>query len=179
MVTSAKLRHCAKFCADRSNRCGDIMISLFFKMAAAAILEFLATVCKTVRSMLSVRCPVCLSVSLSVCSVRALWPNDWTDQDETRRAGRPRAWPHCVRWGPSSPSPKGAQPPIYGPYQLRPNGCMDQDVTWHGARPRPRRLCIRWGPRSPPQKGAEAPNFRPVFIVAKRLDGCNFYLAWW
>jgi len=110
MVTSAKLRHCAKFCADRSNRCGDIMISLFFKMAAAAILEFLATVCKTVRSMLSVRCPVCLSVSLSVCSVRALWPNDWTDQDETRRAGRPRAWPHCVRWGPSSPPPKGHSP---------------------------------------------------------------------
>jgi len=25
-------------------------------------------------------------------------------------AGRPRPWPHCVRWGPRSPSPKGAHP---------------------------------------------------------------------
>jgi len=31
--------------------------------------------------MLSVRCPVCLSVCLSVCSVRALWPNGWTDHE--------------------------------------------------------------------------------------------------
>ena len=60
--------------------------------------------------------------------------------------------PHCVRWGPSSPSPKEAQPPpILGPYLLRPNGCMDQDVTWYVGRPRPRRLCVRWEPRSPPQ----------------------------
>jgi len=71
----------------------------------------------------SVRC-------LSVCDVRALCPNDWTDQDETWHAGRPRPWPHCVRWKPSSPSRKRAQPPIFGPYLLRPNGYMDQDVTW-------------------------------------------------
>ena len=57
---------------------------------------------------------VVLSVCLSVCDVRALWPNGWTDQYETWNAGRPRPWPHCVRWGPSSPSPKGAQPPIFG-----------------------------------------------------------------
>jgi len=41
---------------------------------------------------------VCLSVSLSVCNVRALWPNGWTDQDKTWHLGRPRSWPHCVRW---------------------------------------------------------------------------------
>jgi len=29
-----------------------------------------------------------------------------------------------VRWGPSSPSPKGAQSPIFGQC-LCPNGCMD------------------------------------------------------
>ena len=28
----------------------------------------------------------CLSVYLSVCNVRALWPNGWADQDETWRA---------------------------------------------------------------------------------------------
>jgi len=44
--------------------------------------RFWATVCKTVRPMLSVRCLSCLSV-LSVCDVRALWPIGWTDQDET------------------------------------------------------------------------------------------------
>jgi len=46
-----------------------------------------------------------------VCDVGVLWPNGWPDQDETWRAGRPRPWPHCVRWEPSSPSPKGAQRP--------------------------------------------------------------------
>jgi len=69
--------------------------------------DFWATVCKTVRPMLSDRRPV-LSV-LSVCNVGALWPNGWMDQNETWRGGRPRRWPHCVRWGPSSPTPKGAQ----------------------------------------------------------------------
>ena len=33
--------------------------------------------------------------------------NGWTDQDETWRPGTPQTWPHCVRWGPSSSSPKG------------------------------------------------------------------------
>jgi len=70
---------------------------------------FWATVCKTVRPMLLDRCLSVLSVKVGV-----LWPNGWTDQDETGHGGRPRPRPHCVRWGPSSPSPKGAQPPILG-----------------------------------------------------------------
>jgi len=102
-------------------------------------------------------CPVCPVLScLSVCDVRALWPNGWTDQDETWHAGRPRPWPHCVRWGVGtqlSLLQRGTASPTFGPYLLRPNGCMDQDVTWYGARPRPRRLCVRWGPRSPAPKG--------------------------
>jgi len=67
--------------------------------------------------------------------------------------------PHCVRWGPSFPSPKGTQPPIFGPYLLWPNGWMDKDATWYGDRPRPRRLSVRWGLSSPPQKGGRAPQF--------------------
>jgi len=59
----------------------------------------------------------CLSVC-PVCNVRALWPNGWTDQDETWLAGRPRPWPHCVRWGPSSSSSKGAQPPNFWPISV-------------------------------------------------------------
>ena len=124
--------------------------------------------------MLSVRC---LSVCLSVCNVRALWPNGWTDQDETWHAGRPQPWPHCVRWGPSSPFPKGAQLPIFGPYLLQPNGCMDQDGTWYGARPRPRRLCVRWGPHSPFPKRGWSPSqifFRLTFgrPFVKRFTLC-------
>ena len=56
-----------------------------------------------------------------------LWPNGWMDEAATWHAGRPRSWPHCVRWEPSSPSPKRGTPPVFGPYLLRPNGCMDQD----------------------------------------------------
>jgi len=36
---------------------------------------------------------------VSVCNVGVFWPNGWIDQDETRREGRPRPWPHGVRWG--------------------------------------------------------------------------------
>jgi len=67
---------------------------------------------------------------------------------------------HCVRWVPSSPSPKKAtEPPIFGPCLLCPNGWMDEDPTWYGGRPRPKRYCVRWGPSSPPQKGQSPPHF--------------------
>jgi len=126
----------------------------------------------------TVVCPV-LSC-MSVCDVGVLWPNGLTDRDETRHAGRTRPWPHCVRNGPSSFSPKGAQPPpIFVPYPLGPNDCIDQDATWCGGRPRPRRLWDRWEPHFPsPKRGRSLPpNFRPMFIVAKRLDGSRWYVA--
>jgi len=34
------MRHHAKCCADRSNRCREIVILKFFRMSAAAILDF-------------------------------------------------------------------------------------------------------------------------------------------
>jgi len=78
-------------------------------------LGFWANVCKTARPMLSDRC-------LYACNVGVLWPNGWMDQDEISHGGRPQPWPHCVRWKPSSRSPKGAQPPpIFGPCLLWPN----------------------------------------------------------
>ena len=124
---------------------------------------------------------VCLS-RLSVCpvcNVRALWLNGCTDQNETWYAGRPWPWPHCVRWGPSSFSPKGHSPPIFDPYLLRPNGCMGQDVNWYRARPRHRRLCVRWGPSPSTKRGrSPLPNFRPISIVAKRLDASKCHLVW-
>jgi len=57
------------------------------------------------RSVVFLSCPV--------CDIGILWPNGWTDQDETWHAGRPRPQPHCVRWGPSSPFPKGGGAPNF------------------------------------------------------------------
>ena len=55
------------------------------------------------------------TVVCPVCDIGELWPNGWTDQDETPQAGRPWPWSHCVRWVPMSPSRKGAEPPNFRP----------------------------------------------------------------
>jgi len=44
-----------------------------------------------------------------------LWPNGWMDYDATWYGDRHRPRRLCVRWGPSSPSPKrGQSPQIFG-----------------------------------------------------------------
>ena len=113
---------------------------------------FWATVCKTVRPTLSDRC---LSVC-SICNVGVLWPNGRTDQDETWHEGRPRSWPHCVRWGPSSPPPKGhspTQPPNFRSISVV--------AKWLDGS----RCHLVWRKDS-----AQA-------TVAKRLDGSRWHLA--
>jgi len=70
------------------------------------VVRFCGTVCKTVHPMLSDRCPVC-----PVCDVGVLWPNGWTDQDETWHTGRPQPRPHFVTWGSSSLHGKGHSSP--------------------------------------------------------------------
>jgi len=101
--------------------------------------------------------------------------------DGTWRGDRPQPKRLCIRWGPSPPPKKAAEPPpIFGPFLLWPNSWMHQDATWYGGRPWPRRHCVRWGPSSAiPKKGAEPPpNFRPMSIVAKLLHGSRWHLAW-
>ena len=131
---------------------------------------FWATVSKTVCPMLSFHC---LSV-LSVCNFGVLWPNRWTDQDETRLTGRPRTWPHCVRWGPSSPP---LNPPIFGPYLLWPNRWMDRGCTWHGGRPQPRRLCVRWGPSLLPKRAEPSPQFSAHFCCGQMAGRIKMALS--
>ena len=80
--------------------------------------SFWATVCKTVRPMLSDRC---LSVCLSVCDVGVLWPNGWMDQNETWHGGRPRLLSHCVRWELISPMEMGTEAPTLEIYGSRPS----------------------------------------------------------
>ena len=92
-----------------------------------------------------------------VCDVGVLWPTDWMDQDETWHAGRSRPWPHCVRWGPSSPSPHGAQP------QFSAHICCGQVAGWIKM---PLGMEVGLGsgdfvlnedPAPPPQKGGRVP----------------------
>jgi len=60
--------------------------------------------------------------------------------------------------GTQLPLPKGAQPPIFGPYLLSQNGWMDQEATWYGKRLRPRLHCARCGPSSPSPKRGHSPS---------------------
>ena len=55
--------------------------------------------------------------------------------------------------GTQLPSPKGAQPPIFGPYLLWLNGCMDQDATWYGGRPQPEDFVLDGNPDPSPKMG--------------------------
>ena len=56
--------------------------------------------------------------SLTQFSDHLLWPYGCMYPGTIWYGGRPRPRRHCVRWGPSSRSPKGAQPPIFGQYSL-------------------------------------------------------------
>jgi len=138
-------------------------------MTFAADKAFWATVCKTVRPMLSDRCPV--------CNVGVLWPNGWTDQDETWHADRPRPWPHCVRRGPSSPPQRGTAP------QFSAHICCGQMAGWIKM---PLGIQVNLGPSDIVLNGDPAPlpkrgrgrNFRPMYIVAKRMDGSRCHFVW-
>jgi len=126
---------------------------------------------KTFRPMLSVPLSVCPVLSCPVCDIGVLWPNSWMDQDETWQGGRPRPWPHCVRWEPSSPTANGNSP------QLLAHVCCGQMAGWIKMP-----LCIEVGlnpgdfvlnenPAPLPKKG-------PMSVVAKCLDGSRIYLVW-
>jgi len=119
--------------------------------------SFWATVYKTVRD----------------CDVGALWPNGWTDQDTTWQAGRNRPWPHCVRWGPSSPSPKEHSPTRFSAHIL-----CGQMAAWIKM---PLGMELGFSPGdfvldrdpalpSPKQGLSPRPNFRSISIVVKRLQ---------
>jgi len=123
--------------------------------------------------MLSDRCLPVLSVCLSVCDARVLWPNGWTDQDETWHAGRHRPWQQCVRWGPSSPSPKGAQPPHFSAHI-----CCGQTAGWIRM-PLGKKVgfspgdCVLDGDPDPlPTKGAEPPPQFSAHFYCGQTAGC-------
>ena len=138
--------------------------------------DFWTTVCKTVRPMLSVRrlsvCPV-LSVTLVYCGQTVGWIKMKLGVQVGLGPG------HIMLDGdPTSHSPKGHSPPFST------HICCGQMVAWINM---PLGMELGLGPvdflldGTPlplPQKGAKPPNFRPMFIVAKRLDGSRWYLTW-
>jgi len=69
------------------------------------------------RSVVCLSCPVCLSLC-PVCDVRALWPNGWTDQDESWHAVGLGPG-HTVLGGDRAPPPlKGHSPPNFQPISV-------------------------------------------------------------
>jgi len=71
-----------------------------------------------------------------------VWPDGWMDQDETWHRCRPQPRPHCVRWGPSSPSKKGAQPTNYWPVSVVAERLDESRCHLVRSGPRPRGHCV-------------------------------------
>jgi len=102
------------------------------------------------------------------------------DGSRCQYGGRPRPKRHCVTWGPSSPSPKRGQSPqflahIYcgqtGAWINMPLGMVVGFGPWH--------TVIDGDPAPLPKNGAQPPQFRPMFVVAKRLDCSRCHLVRW
>jgi len=103
---------------------------------------------------------------LPVCNDAILWPNGWMNRDETWRAGRPRPWPHCVVWGPSSPSPKGHSPAIFSPHLLWPmagwiNMPLGREIGLD-----PSNILLDKDPAPLPKRGQNPPFFGPCLLWA-------------
>jgi len=62
--------------------------------------------------------------------------------------------------GTQLPFPKGAQPPVFGPYLLWPNSCMEKMPLGMEVGLGPDDFVLDGDPALPPQKGGGAP---PVF----------------
>ena len=135
-----------------------------------------ATVCKTVCPMLSDRC--LFSLTCPVCDVGVLWPNGWRDQDGTWHAGRPRPWPHCVRWRPRSPFQKGGRAPL----QFSAHICCGQMARWikmplfRKVGLDPSDIVLDGDPATPTRKETEPPIFGPYLLWP---NGCMDQDATW
>jgi len=116
-----------------------------------------ATVCETVRPVLSDRCLSCVCLFVMSClSATLVYCGRITMKLGVQVGLGPG---HIVLDGDPDPPQKGAQPTIFGPCLLWPNGWMHQVTTRYRDRPRRRRHCVRRGHSSPSPKGAQPPIF--------------------
>ena len=116
-------------------------------------------------------CPV-LSETLVYCGQTV----EWIKVKLGMQVGLGPGHIHCVRCGPRSPSPKGAQPPNYRPISVVAKWLYRSRCHLVGSRPRCKRHCVRWGPSSPSQKGAEPPVFGQCLLWP---NGCMDQDATW
>jgi len=113
--------------------------------------HFWTTVCRTVRPMLSDRCPV-LSVTLVYYGQTVGWIKMKLGVQVGLGPG------HILFDGdPGPPPPKGHSPPNFRPISVPAKWLHGEDATWYGGRPRLRRLSVRWGARSPSAKTGRSP----------------------
>jgi len=107
-----------------------------------------------------------------------LGPNGCMDQNITWYGARPRPRQLCVRWDPA-PSLKGGGAPQFSAhvYCGQTAGWMKL-VLGMEVGLSPGDFVSDGEPLPLPKKGAEPPNFRPMFIVAKRLDASRCHLLW-
>jgi len=109
----------------------------------------------------------------------SMWPNGLMHQDATWYGGRPQPRGLCVRWGPNALSQKGGGAPQFSAYVY-----CDQTAGWikmtlgMEVGLGPVDIVLDGNTAPLPQKGGRAPNFRPIFIVAKRLDASRCHLVW-
>jgi len=110
------------------------------------------------------------------------WPNGWRHQDATWHGGRPQPKGRCVRWGPSPPSQKGGEAPLFSAHVY-----CGQTAGWikmalgMEVGLGPVHIVLDGDTAPLPKKGARRappPNFPPIVIVAKRLDASRWYLVW-
>jgi len=133
--------------------------------------RFWATVCKTVRPMLSVRCPVCLSV-LSVTLVYCGQTVGRIKMKLGMQVGLGTG--HIVLGGDTAAPPQRGTAP---PPQFSAHICCGQMAAWikmsFGMKLGlgPGDFVLDEDPAPLPKRGLEPPNVRPMFIAAKRLDG--------
>jgi len=99
-----------------------------------------------------------------IFSLCLLGPNSCMHQDTTWYGGRPQPKRHCVRWGSSSPSAKGAQFSAHlycgqtAGWIKTPLGTEEHLGPGH---------IVLDGTQLPPRKGHSSfPSFRPMSIVA-------------
>ena len=110
-------------------------------------------------------CPFPKGAQLPIFGPYLLWPNGWMDQDATWQGRRPRPWPQCVRWGPSSPPKRGTP-------QFSAHVCRGQVAGWIKMPLGTKvglgsgHIVLDWNPAPPLPKGT-TPNFRPMSFVAK------------
>jgi len=107
-----------------------------------------------------------------------LRPNGWMHQDATWYGGRLQPRRLCVRWGPSPYPKRGGAP------QLSAHVYCGQTAAWikmQLGKEVGLGLCdtvLDENTPAPPLKGHSPHNFRPMSVVAKRLDGLRCHLVW-